>query len=160
MYRKLALFVFVASQLTFCSSIAAAQTQKSDIFVFTNDDDPETKECGVSYSSTIAAANSALRYNRIGISSEFVEKNLNAKISINTMSLTEKMCVFHIRIDFFQFSKVQNPLNGSPALAPNVFCSKSKLLKWEKSTVQIQINEDMRSFTEECIQEIETGANI
>jgi hypothetical protein len=146
------LFASIVSA-TFFVNYASGQSFKS-VFVFSEDDDPDSRKCQTSSQSVESAAESALRFNRISISTN---RSTEVKLHISpvVLSLTERFCAANVRITFLKYAPTAISESQKPIWASHVFCTRSTLFAYDRNEIQNRINLKVKQMVDECISEIE-----
>jgi hypothetical protein len=143
-------FLFNLIVLLFCSNSFALDLVS--VNVFAEDDAAEARQCNHSNSSTVAAVESVFRQNRIK-----VDSNSPYYVYINTaiLEIRPGYCSVSTRLFIYFTSNVNIPDKKFSKFLRTELCTYTSLLIGNSGTISSRINNDYRSFAEECISKIE-----
>jgi hypothetical protein len=125
----------------------------NDANVYSEADTTAETECGISNSSSIAAVESVLRQNRIVIKS-----NSKFYFYINTVAIESgNGCAASTSLVVHTYAYVKiRSLNNRGIYSKVTLCDvKGAIFTGPSYDLETRINEKLRSFSEECISEIE-----
>jgi hypothetical protein len=138
------------------TSIAQGQILNG-VNVFSEYEDEDFKRCSLSSAGYIAAAESSLRYNRIRIQAAN-ESEANLYLNVNVMPIRRGgtdlgFCAASLEIQFYKTGVIT--LARGNLFGDHIFCKRGTLFIFDIQNLQTKINEQVRSFTEQCISDIE-----
>lgn len=128
------------------------------VSVFSEGEDAENRQCNVSNQSVVAAAESALRYNRINVTSAPDEEIL---VYINTTLLSldgDRRCVMSQGVQFMKWGLIRVDQSNSVLTGWHELCLRNKVGIHFRNNLQGKLNENVREMIDLCISRIESKA--
>jgi hypothetical protein len=147
-------FIFI---LFLCLTSIVQGQILSSVNVFAEKEDEDFIKCNLSSAGYIAAAESSLRYNRIRVQVQN-ESEVYLYLNVNVLPIrrggTETgSCAASLEIQFYKVGMIT--LARGTLFGDHTLCKKAALFIFDIQNLQTRINEQVRSYTEQCISDIE-----
>ncbi len=115
--------------------------------------DPQYK-CGLDKNGLEAASEAVFRQNRVLIVADG-RTPFRAYINVNALRTVGDNCAYNLAYQVYFLGSTVYPSTGKNVFAPVEICSRGALLIWKSSDGMVRLNESIRSYTEQCLSEIE-----
>lgn len=156
-YKRFARIGIILISLGGLNELGFGQTLKG-VYVFSEQDDEETRQCNLSVASVVASAEAALRFNRVAVSNSKIEE-IKLYINNNVMYLSgENRCVFNQSVSFYKNGFIKIDQSGRGLNGDLVLCQRQKVAIFSRPNIQSRANESVRQLIDLCLSEIEKGA--
>jgi hypothetical protein len=140
----------------FCCFGSAAQAQEfPPVHVLSEQDDDDARTCQVSNSSSKAAVESELRYNRVPIATreQYVQlEALRVYVEFNALEIPGGCVVSH-RISLGNYQPVLLLVTGKAMNATVEICNKGGIMSGPSHNLQSRLNAAFRDYTSQCLSE-------
>jgi hypothetical protein len=143
--------LLIATLALACSSAQALQIPSIHVFSEANDND--SRECSYDNLAAVAAVESVFRQNRIPVKKD---SPYSAYISVNLFKQSgSSLCIANIYFQVGVYVSAIPPNSKQSIFSLMELCSRAKLITRQVSNVQSTVNDNLRSYSEICISEIE-----
>jgi hypothetical protein len=110
--------------------------------------------CGLDRNGLEAASEAVFRQNRVSIVA--AERTpFRAYINVNAYRAVGDTCTYNLYFQVYFMGSTLYPSTGKNVFVPVEICSRSALLLYKSSDGMVRLNESIRSYTEQCLSEIE-----
>lgn len=136
------------------------------VWVVGEEDDAQLTRCGLSYASTIASVEAALRYNRVTLASKddwMAERALRAYVNLNAFEIesvsgrSTGLCAVSIAFFVGTATHITNPVSQKRQWARVEFCTDGVLATWNLNNAQTTTNARLRDYVDACVSKYEKG---
>ena len=145
----------------FITTLINAQPIKS-AFVFGEVGNDSNIKCQFNYSSSIAAVESALRYNRVSIDKDSTSNNNNGGIkfylNVTNWEVNQTTCSVGVQLSIHYYDDVKIPKSNKTIRSEIVLCQDGATGFISKLEMQTVVNSRFKEYVDKCISEIEKNA--
>lgn len=145
---------FILSILLIFLQLTAFSQPIKNIYVFSEKDDDDFRRCNLSSEGLVAAAKSALRYNRIDISNQ-LDSDLNLWIAPTAIPIYDNFCAIAVSIQIYKLGVIS--LSTGTMMGDHVLCVKNSIGTYKIQNTQTKWNDAVREMVDLCISKIESG---
>jgi hypothetical protein len=140
-----------------CSHVSDLRAQPiGPVHVFSEKDDEDNEKCGLPNATLIAAAEAALRYNRIALTDNSTARKSGLFVYVNLGLLEDRPnCIYSLRLEFMDYRKINIPGPDKPLSATVTWCDKTSYGVFGKNVLSARLTETVRRQVDACVSEIE-----